>query len=61
MLICFDIFLKKQGIRLGLGRNRLWNYNTRNNISFSVRKISSTYLMILIDFNIDQNVTRRVG
>ena len=61
MLICFDVFLKKQGIRLGLGRNRSWNYNTRNNISFSVRKISSTYLMILIDFNIDQNVTRRVG
>ena len=37
-----------------------WNYNTKNNISFSVSQNSSMYLMVPIDFTNDQNNMRRV-
>ena len=36
------------------------NYNTRNNISFSVSKIYFIYIMASIDFTDDQNAMRRV-
>ena len=36
------------------------NYNTRNNISFSVSKIHFIYIMASIDFTDDQNAMRRV-
>ena len=37
-----------------------WNHNTRNNISFSVSKITFIYLMAPIDFNNDKNTMRGV-
>ena len=37
-----------------------WNYNTRNNISFPVSKISLVYLMASINFTNNQNTLRRV-
>ena len=36
-----------------------WNYNIRNDIYFSISKISFTYLMTLIDFTNNQNNMRR--
>ena len=35
-----------------------WNYNARNNISFSVSKIYFIYLMAPIHFSKDQNTRR---
>ena len=37
-----------------------WNYNARNNISFSVSEIYFVYLMAPIDFTNDQNALRGV-
>lgn len=38
----------------------LWNYNTRNNISFTISKFTLIYLIVSIDFTNDQNAMHRV-